>query len=192
MINNDNKTILEYENFKNFFSFQTVPQDAKQIMLNHITEVRKKPGLENSTLVFIMESNLGWDAIECAEFLRRHETPRICYMREDQGRIGIKTTEYSKEEMARGIKHKLQDNAICFHRNFFCMAEDMTPEKLKEEFGKQLKNFKRKTIKIGKQIKVRYNGKGGYGFDDLVIALGLNNYMRSRFFNQPAVYQEYI
>ena len=161
-------------------------------MLNHITELRKKSGLQNSTLVFIMESNLGWDAIECAEFLMECGTQKICYMREDEGRIGIKTTEYSKEEMARGIKHKLQDNAICFHRNFFCVAEDMTPEKMKEEFGKQLKNFKRKTIKTRGKIRVKYDGKGGYGFDDLVIALGLNNYMRNRFFNQPAVYKNDI
>jgi hypothetical protein len=161
--------------------------------VQHITAVRKIPGLQSAIVVFIPESNLGFEAIWQHYEIKRSGLPDVCVMHEDDNRAGVRTSRDLKRLMAITFNYTLLDGYVYFHRKFVCTGEQKTPEGMKLELIDQLKNYCRiiKPSNNPHALPVEtYGGKSGYGFDDLALALQLNVTMKNRFFSNP-IYKEW-
>lgn len=144
-------------------------------------------GFETAKIIFIPESNLGFEAIWSAREIRRSNIGNICVMEEDQNRAGIKMNRELKKHMCAMFQEKVNLQQVHFHRNFVCIGERNSPENMKNEIVNQLINYSR-ILEYSKNKRIApketYGGKKGYGFDDHAIALQINLLMKNMFFSK--------
>lgn len=161
--------------------------EITELIVNHLVAVRKIPGLESATIVFVPESNLAFEGIRVSHELRRSGIRDICVMQEDDNRAGIKTNNDLKKAMAISFQKVLAKRRIKFHKKMVCLTQVMglpvTPDDMMEDIRNQLLDFKR-IIKPSKDpykpSTEIYSGKRGCHYDDLVVALTLNKLMQAR------------
>ena len=174
-----------------FFREKTVPWQNTSVLINHIQAVRRIDGLQSAHIVFIPESNLAFEGIWIQQELHRSGLRDVCIMREDENRAGVRVNKEYKKIMAMSLNYKLLDQSIYFHRDFACIGEDNTIDKMQSEIIDQLRNYSRILVPskdVHKAPDERYGGKTGHGFDDHAIALMLNLLMSRRFFSRTEAY----
>lgn len=170
------------------------PISQASLLINHIIALRKVPGLESAVIVFIPESNLGFEAIHQAFKLKNSGLSGICVMNEDDNRAGVKINNDIKRLMVKTLEAKINKKKLRFHANFVVTHSGSSVPDIKRELISQLENYSRIIIpspNLYEPPKEKYSGKMGYGFDDMAIALQLNCLMKRTFFTKPEVYKSY-
>ncbi len=163
------------------------------LLINHIMGVRRNlPGAQNARVVFIPESNLGFEALWASDEIRRSGLRDVCVMREDANRAGVKTNRELKITMATAFNMKVVRRNAFVLDHFVCIGEGRTPDQILDEFLMQLKHYSRivkppRDPRAG-QPTVSYSGKSGYGHDDLAIAVQLLNVLTPVFWTDKAAY----
>ena len=172
----------------------TEPKNNSSLLQQHLIAVRKIPGLESSIIVFIPESNLGFEAIWCHYEIRRSGLDSVCVMQEDDNRAGVRTNKALKKMLAISFNYRLLSGRIFFHRRFVCTGEQKSPEGMKRDAEDQLLNYSR-IIRPSNdpyaQPNEIYSGKGGNGTDDLAFAMQLNPAMKERFWERKDKYKDW-
>lgn len=103
------------------------PSDIYPVIIEHLRRIRFVPGCQNSTIVIVPESNLGFEALHIEDYIREAFGPprpgNYVVMKEDDTRAGIKTNEDIKLAMTTSLDRVLRHHAMHFHRNFFSVGE---------------------------------------------------------------------
>ncbi len=163
-----------------------VPWELTSLVINHLAALSKSPGLRYARQVVIPESNLAFEGSWLMQDIHRSGAPNVCIMMEDDNRAGVRVNHALKKQMAQALGGRLRRREVCFRKDFVCIGESYPPEEMKEEIVKQLLNYSCNTrrSKNNKHAPLveTYGGKGGYGFDDHVIALMINVIMQIHFF----------
>ena len=167
-------------------STKIIDTGGPNFVLQHICAIRRIRSLENATVVVIAECNLGNEAAWLKQKMRKHPTERLCFMDEDNGKPGVRTTESVKEQMAVTLFSKLEDGRVCFHHDFRSITETETGTDLKGMIVEQLRTYNKEVA--GNPPKMKYSGKAGGNKDDLAVALQLNLLFRPMFFLNKAKY----
>ena len=183
------------------FPLDTDYRAQEDILVKHIQEVRKVPGLQGARFIVIVESNLAFEAQRqtdmLLEYSRKLVIPEVVVMRENKGRPGLQTNEITKAEMAGLLDKSLRKARVLFHRNFVYTSHNPadTPARMREEYVRQLGNYKRIVVPALNNAyaapKVLFSGKSGYaGGDDSAITIQLNLYGWS-IFKRNTEYSKY-
>lgn len=146
--------------------------------------IRKIPGLESCNIIFIPESNLGFEALWVSRELKHSGLDRIFVMNEDDNRAGVRMNNDLKRYMAILLNEKLRSHSLKLYDKFVTLGEKNTPQLMIKDLFNQLQNYSRiiKPSKDPHKPPVElYRGKDGYGYDDHVIALQLIAIMVNRF-----------
>ena len=142
-------------------------------------------GFEAAKIIFIPESNLGFEGTWAAHEIRRSGLRNICIMDEDNNRAVVRLNRPLKISMCKVFKEKLNLDQIFFHRSFFCIGDGNSPESIMNEIVNQLLNYTRRlTYSKDRKIapKETYGGKQGHGFGDHAIAIQLNLVLKIIFY----------
>jgi len=137
--------------------------------VNHIQALRRLPGFEAATIVFVPENNLGWEAERMESMLTRAGVPRVVTIDEDYNRSGLRTTKETKKQMAVLFNRALMDRRVLIHERFVTADEDHTPQDLQKTIIGELKTYQRvltpnKTDQLADPTE-RFSGKMGGGCD---------------------------
>jgi hypothetical protein len=116
------------------------------------------------------------------------------FIYEDNGFVGIRTTDELKQKMAIVFDTLLSFSKFKFHYKFTTITKNKTPLMMKEEVVKQAKDYsiriERSNNKFIKPTEI-YTGKSGYGYDDIIMAEQIS-YIVIIYFNNSAKYQKLI
>jgi hypothetical protein len=158
----------------------------------HLRTIR---GLEQSTIVFIPESNYAFSGQYAAQALYKLGL-RVVTMNEDHNRAGIRTNNLLKKMMARIYAEQLKRGRIMYHRDFFTLDENCHIDDLKKEMIRQFGDYtciKKESSRdpYGENIKEIYTGKINNKPDDIIISLQLNELMKRQFYSNPEKYSMY-
>lgn len=153
-----------------------------QLVLKHITAVRKLPGLSGADIIFVPESNYGNESQHYSLYLIEQRVPRVYLMDEDKKHIGLRTDNAAKKRMAILFSHALRAHIVRFHPLMVVSNEEHTPSEMRETLIKQLGDFKRKIVIKRKgneddgtlNYTEVYGGKHGGRKDDGAIGVMLN------------------
>jgi len=150
-------------------------RETHKAIIKHIESTRRIPGLQDSTAVLVLESNLAFESQHILHLLQRNQVRRWVALSEGAGGgIGWLTTNERKETMCLQVRDALRVGCIGLHRNFFCNTMDVK-EMLKTIDG-ELRNFcvlvEAAKTPFGKSKKT-YSGKVGGRNDDVCIVLQL-------------------
>jgi len=128
---------------------------------------------------------LGWEAHRHENELKKKGLRNLCFIKEDEGRVGFKTTAENKDYMSLSFKDKIEKGSVQFHEKFLSISEFDNAKKMKDELVDQLYNYCKKVEPSrdpNKPPKISWGGKSGYGFDDNVMALMMILTMKREFF----------
>ena len=167
--------------------------ENEKLLVEHVTKLRALPDFRASTVVFVPESNLGFEGWHLGESLERSGLKNIVIMKEDYkegvARPGIRITHELKERLTFMLQSQFVEKSIYLYSDFFCVSQK-TSKKMLDEMENQLLNYARiRQDKKNPHSKptVHYGGKSGYGYDDVVCAWYLLLLAR-RLFNEKAEY----
>lgn len=172
------------------------PNEGKNMIRKHLAAVRQTyEGARNARVVFILESNLGFEAFHIEEDLISLGYTGSGYyvMKEDKERTGVRMNNNNKIMLGLTVKVALNNHTIRFHDQLVTVASDHShnsPKKMKTLLVQELVNFARILIMpanpkdLYSEPKETYSGKDGLGKDDCVISLGWNLVMSRRYFER--------
>lgn len=120
-------------------------------------------------------------------------------MREDEldgsDGYGVRMNKTLKKAMAIAFSIVLTRENFKWWKDFTTNTTKMTPNDMKEEIMKQMKDYcvilKKPTRDPFAPPTEIYSGKSGYGYDDLMIAIQLANIMQKRFVTCKEKYSRY-
>ncbi len=177
------------------------PESQGQLLVDHIGRLRQIPGMRDAVIIFIPESNLAFEGIHQANLLRKayHEqidppqntimddrsSHRIVLMKEDDNRIGVRTNADLKKGMKLALEEMFKARRVRIHSRFMVVHEGSNREEILQQLRDELDNYSAiytPSKNLYEGPKVRFSGKLGFGYDDLVICLQLNLIMKRRFF----------
>lgn len=96
-------------------------RETHKVVIRHILSARKIPGLENATVVLVLESNLAFEAQHLVHALTLNRVPRWVALSEGAGgSIGWLTTNERKEAMCFQVRDALRVGCIGLSDKFFC------------------------------------------------------------------------
>lgn len=163
------------------------PHAQQQLLINHIHALRKLPGHDASQVVFIPESNLGFEAQHHAMALERSKVPQLVTLREGpQQSIGLLTTNDTKAAQCKLLQELLQNSALSVCADMVCLS--MEPAEALQQLVGEMKNFSivvEPPKNAFAKSKMTFSGKLGGQNDDLIIALQLALLGMRRFLNNP-------
>jgi hypothetical protein len=122
--------------------------------------------------------------------------PNYVFVFEDKNNgVGIRTSHELKKQMSIAFSIVLSESRFKFHSTLQTITDKMTPQLMKEELVKQMKDFSIKlqrpaNNKFAPPIEL-YTGKSGYGYDDLMMTVLINHIMYLRFMTNSHVYGKY-
>lgn len=179
-----------------------------EVLVDHIRQLRKIPGLEYARFPVTFECNLGYEAPRQAgtivEAHRRALIPEVIILAED-GKLGHKhpgfrTSNESKKAMALLFQKQLHKGRVCFSEKFVYTSsrlnDPLTPSSARIEIVKELENYVR-TIEFPNagnrhtEPKEYFSGKHGKGTDDKAIATQLVSFMHKKFVSPQGEYAKY-
>jgi hypothetical protein len=173
-------------------------RSCASLLINHIMALRRDiPGAASARIVFIPESNLGFEALWVTDEIRRSglgDHWRV--MVEDDNRAGVKVNRSMKHLMVIRMNKRLINGRVAHLAPFVSVGDsEHTPEEMRDRLLGQLKDFKRK-VKPPRdphhgQAVVSYSGKDGYGFDDLCMAFLLLDVMKDHFYRDAVKYGDF-
>lgn len=149
-------------------------------LVNHIAALRSIRGLGLAKIVFCPESNYAFEGRRIASDLARKRIPNVFVLSEDKNRIGVRTSDVLKKEMAVKFNRLLNERRVRFHPRMICTSitesENLTPDKMRDMLIKQLGQYTRELrpnrTDPSKPDKEIYSGKAA-GPDDHCIAIQL-------------------
>ena len=167
---------------------KTVEQ-AYSGITEHVNALRNRAGvndvLKNATLVFIIESNLGFEASHIANHVSKTFT-NLIVMNQDE-KIGLHTNNEFKRGSAVLIRNQLQTEMVSFSNALFSTAKPL--KQTLEQFQEELYEYREiveKSDSHFSRVKLTYTGKlDSTSNDDLVLALCLNSYWSRQFYVSP-------
>ena len=175
----------------------TEQRSCANLLAHHIMALRKIPGAEASRIVFIPESNLGFEALWATQHLAMTGlTDNLRVMQEDANRAGVKTNRTLKHDMVVAFNMRLNMGNVYTMADFVSVGDSKhTPEEMRDRLLGQLKDFMR-IVKPPRDPyhgspTVSYSGKDGHGFDDLCMSLLLGHTMRSVFWSNQEKYRDF-
>lgn len=143
---------------------------------NHYDLMNQNKIFKNSTKIFIIENNLGFEAQHYAKYINNNFKNLIVLKEQDS--IGFHTDHKFKAASCEKLRALLQTNMISFSTDFFTASSSV--EKIKEKYMDQLQNYvivKDVPKSHFSKIRKTYTGKTSVGAkDDLCITLQLNIY----------------
>ena len=152
----------------------------------HVKYLRESPQtagvLKNATIVFIIESNLGFEASHIANHMTKVFT-NIIIMNQSE-RIGLHTNNKFKRGSALLVRNQLKTEMICFSEYLFSTAKSLA--KTLEQFEQELCEYReivKKNESHFSHVRLTFTGKlDATTNDDLVLALCLNSYWSRQFY----------
>lgn len=163
------------------------------MLISHVNRLRSLKDFERATIVFVPESNLGYEGWHLGELLLspQYGLRNICVMKEDRKeeayRPGIRISSILKERLTWMLEQKFSESSMYLYEHFFTVSYDK-PEKMLDEMECQLLNYARikQTKKnVHSPPTIHYGGKSGYGYDDVVCAWYLLLLARNIFYTKP-------
>lgn len=147
----------------------------------------------SALIVFVPESNLGYEGWHLSDKLEQEQIPNICILREDKNegeyRPGIRIYDKLKERLVWMLEERFVDGTVYLYEDFFSVSQK-SPSVMLDEVENQLINFARKEKrKNDPETKptILFQGKSGYGYDDIVCAWFLIP-LAKRFFEKNEKY----
>lgn len=126
----------------------------------------------------------------------QEQIPNICILREDRTegdfRPGIRIYDRLKERLVWMLEERFVDGTVYLYEDFFSVSQK-SPSIMLDEIENQLINFARKEKrKNDPETKptILFQGKSGYGFDDVVCAWFLIP-LAKRFFETEEKYSHW-
>jgi len=167
------------------------PEDHNPIIVNHVQNLQSK--WPNTTYVFIIENNLGFEAKHLHHFLRGKLKGKVLYMAEHQD-VGFHTDHKLKELMYAKFNEWLCRDAIRFDQNLFSVNGAAPINKVMSDLEEQLQSYSVITeypkTPFGK-IRTTYSGKVSTGAkDDVLVAIQLLLVWFEQFYKNPK-YSQY-
>lgn len=151
--------------------------DRKQVLKEHIREIRMQPEFAGSKVVVCVESNLGAEAENYCNFLRAEEVPNLIIMQEDKDqKDGWRTTDMSKEAGVIRLNQILNERRLKFYEKMLRVQrkeKENTPHEIRMHISEQLQAFMCFVLpkkNLWDELKRRFSGKLG-GRDDLAMAM---------------------
>lgn len=156
---------------------------------NHVNYLRNRKDvydvLKNATLVFIVESNLGFEASHIAKHVQNTFTNLIVMNQEEK--IGLHTDNKFKRGSAVLIRNQLQTEMLGLSESLFSTGKSL--DDTLEQFETELTEYREiveKSDSHFSRVKVTFTGKlDATSNDDLVLALCLNSYWSRQFYVSP-------
>lgn len=148
----------------------TTALENDDLLIKHLTNIRRDSRFTNAMSVFIIESNLGLESERIANMLKDNYTNYVVMTERDDGRhLGFRTTASVKTLSVDTVREQILSHVlkVADENTMVSFRKDIVPffiEQL-EEFAIILKESS--TDKPSK----KYSGKEGGGKDDLVMAL---------------------
>lgn len=174
------------------------PTECANLLGNHIMALRRNiPGAEVARIVFIPESNLGFEAIWATRHLQlTGMTENLRVIHEDANRLGVRTNRQLKHDMVVSMNLRLSLRRVYRMSNFVSIGDsEHTPDGMGDRLFGQLKDFmcivKPPRDPYHGTSTVSYSGKDGHGFDDLCMSLLLLDVMRNKFWSDKQKYGDF-
>lgn len=150
-------------------------RETHRLVIDHIASCRKIKGLENSTIVLVLESNLAYEAQHILHSVQAAGLKKWVALQEGAGySLGWLTTNERKEAMCLQLREALAVGKISFVDDFF--SNTASVKLMKQNCEDEMRNFcilvEASKTPFGK-CKKTYSGKVGGRNDDLMIALQL-------------------
>jgi hypothetical protein len=168
------------------------PEDHNPLVLHHAERLQTR--WPDTTLVFIIENNLGFEAKHIHNFLKKRLTGKVVYMREAE-HVGFHTDHKLKELMYSRFNEWLTRDSIRFDSMLFAVNPDCAEDRVMRGLEEQLHTYSIITdlpkTPFGK-IKVTYSGKVSAGAkDDVLVTMQLTLCWFDQFYKDPqyAVYR---
>jgi len=152
------------------------------LVTNHIKAVRNLPGLSGAKVIFVPESNTGFESQHYCKGIIDNEIPHVYLMDEDKKHVGMRTDNKAKKQMAILFNHALRARVVRFHPLLVTTDANETSSNMKKVLIDQVSNFKRK-IKVRKvsgeddgelRYTEIYSGKFGGRKDDQAMGALIN------------------
>ena len=145
------------------------------LILEHISRLRKQPGCEAAWIVLVPESNLGFEAQHYVSTVQKSQLKDWVVLTEDGSHgVGFRTTHETKEGGYRALEELLSSNGVHVAQRF--VSASMAPDEALNMLVTQLHGFQ-VVVEPPKTAFARarrtFSGKVGGRQDDLVMALQL-------------------
>ena len=146
-----------------------------KLLLEHIHAVRDTHDLHNVQLVFIPESNLGFEAQHAVAAMQRAGLSRWLALAEGaRGQPGLLTTHATKAAMCKAVQELLEFQALHVSDELVCLSQ--SPQEAIRQLFVELRGYT-VVVEAPKSVfgkaKQTFSGKIGGQQDDLVVALQL-------------------
>lgn len=150
-------------------------RDTHRLVVEHIRKCRQIPGLQNATVVLVLESNLAYECQHILHNIQQTNLRKWVALQEGASHsVGWLTTNERKEAMCLQLREALSVGKLSFADGFFCNTASVA--EVQKTLDGELRNFsvivEAAKTPFGK-VKKTYSGKIGGRNDDLVIALQL-------------------
>ena len=151
--------------------------DVMLMLYDHIMGLRALPQYSQAVLVFYIEANMSWLAVNHLQnYFNQSQFGRVQIVSRDPknlGRAGVWTGPQEKEMMAKDLVQVMSDGKLHFAQD---LVSDNPERNIMKLFG-QLDYFSRIVIPPSDESKgenkIVYSGKGVGRKDDLVLSLML-------------------
>lgn len=147
---------------------------------------------KSSVIVFVPESNLGNEGWHLGELLAQEQIPKVCILKEDVSegiaRPGIRIYDKLKERLVWVLEERFVSGTVYLYEHFFSISQENGPKVMLDEIENQLINFARKEKKKNDPDlapRILFQGKSGYGYDDVVCAWFLIPLAKKAFERNP-------
>lgn len=154
-------------------------------------KIRSIEDFRDSLIVFVPESNLGNEGWHLGELLEQESIPHVCVLKEDVSegiaRPGIRINDKLKERLVWILEEKFTGGSAYLHEKFFSVSQKQ-PSDMLDEIENQLINFARKEKRKNDPDlppRILFQGKSGYGYDDVVCAWFLIPLAKKAFERNP-------
>ena len=150
-------------------------RETHKIVIQHIASCRRIQGLENCTIVLVLESNLAYECQHILHSIQAAGIKKWVALQEGAGyTLGWLTTNERKEAMCLQLREALTVGKISFVDGFF--SNTASVKIMRQNCEDEMRNFcilvEASKTPFGK-VKKTYSGKVGGRNDDLMIALQL-------------------
>ena len=162
-------------------------RETHKLVIEHIKKIRQIPNLEESTIVFCLESNLAFECQHLLHSIQNAGIKRWVALNEGAGgSLGWLTTNERKEAMCLQLREALSVGKLHFCTDFFSTTQGL--REAKEQLESEMRNYcvlvEASKTPFGK-VKKTYSGKVGGRQDDLIITLQLALIGSRVFYTEP-------
>ena len=150
-------------------------RETHKLIINHVASIRTIPGLEDATIVFVLESNLAFESQHIIHALNEGKVKKWLALSEGaSGGVGWLTTHERKESMCFQLRESLNIGNIGLSKHF--VSNSLGKQEMLQVISEEMRNFcilvEPPKTAFGK-VKKTYSGKIGGRNDDVIITMQL-------------------